>query len=76
MALCTVLSEDVGRPPDAELLLTAGAQLAVGLSPEEFAAVDTSPLHGPTLAAIAERRGLPVPLAAGGSSAAGEAAGT
>jgi len=40
------------------------AQLAVGLPPEEFAAADTSQMHGPTLATIAQKRGLPVPAAA------------
>jgi len=44
------------------------AQLAVGLPPEEFAAADTSQMHGPTLATIAQKRGLPVPVA--GSAAA------
>lgn len=39
-------------------------QLVVALPPEEFAAADTAPLHGPTVAHIARARGLAPPGAA------------
>jgi hypothetical protein len=45
-------------------------QLAVGLSPSEFAAADASQLHAPTLAGIAAKRGLPPPSAAATGPAA------